>query len=100
MIYAGFRVTPGPGQGLALMPLVARVNELVSKHGSHPPFPILRAADANFANPAFQAGGCGFDSHRPRASRRGIATSFFVTFPVGSIVRRGRAAVNGALDNL
>ena len=30
MIYAGFRVTPGPGQGLNLMPFVARVNELVS----------------------------------------------------------------------
>src|SRR3989304_2185183 len=36
MIYAGFRVTPGPGQGLALMPLVARVNQLVSKHGGKP----------------------------------------------------------------
>ena len=36
MIYGGFRVTPGPGQGLALLPFVARVNQIVSKHGGKP----------------------------------------------------------------
>jgi len=36
MIYMGVRVTPGPGQGPALLPTVARLNELVTKHGGKP----------------------------------------------------------------
>ncbi len=41
MIYLGVRVTPAPGQALALLPYVARINEFVTKHGGK--------ATANFA---------------------------------------------------
>ena len=36
MIYAGFRVTPAPGQGLMLLAQVARLNTIVKKHGAKP----------------------------------------------------------------
>ena len=36
MLYAGFRVTPAPGQGPILLPQVARLNKLVQKHGAKP----------------------------------------------------------------
>ena len=33
MIFGGFRITPAPGQGPALLATVARVNKIVEKHG-------------------------------------------------------------------
>ena len=36
MIYAGFRVSPAPGQGPALLPQVARLNKIVQKNGGKP----------------------------------------------------------------
>ena len=36
MIYAGFRVIPGPGQGPALLSEIAKFNKLVAKHGGKP----------------------------------------------------------------
>lgn len=52
MIYGGFRVTPGPGQGPALLPYVARVNQIVAKHGGKP-----------IANFAVAVGGPGSGDH-------------------------------------
>ena len=52
MIYAGVRVTPAPGQGLALLPYVARINEFVGKHGGKP-----------IANFAVAVGGPGTGDH-------------------------------------
>ena len=36
MLYAGFRVTPAPGQGPLLLPHVARMNKIVEKNGGKP----------------------------------------------------------------
>ncbi len=52
MIYAGFRVTPGPGQGLALVQYIDRLNKMVSKHGGKP-----------IANFAVAVGGSGTGDH-------------------------------------
>ena len=36
MLYMGVRVTPTAGQGPALLPTTARLNEFVAKHGGKP----------------------------------------------------------------
>ena len=36
MIFGGFRITPAPGQGPALLATVGQVNKIVEKHGGKP----------------------------------------------------------------